>query len=64
MARLTDFDLGPLKKQTSEALSAARKLAIEGSGDALEIGGELGEKAKDAAEDAAESLKKILPFGE
>ena len=75
IARLANFDLGPLKTQVGETLKEATEITQETVGEAVEAVKEMDvekvkettgkavDAGKEATEKATETFKKILPFG-
>ncbi|MCK4947810.1 MAG: hypothetical protein KAS46_05515 [Candidatus Aureabacteria bacterium] len=75
IARLANFDLGPLKTQVGETLKEATEITQETVGEAVEAVKEMDvekvkettgkavDAGKEATEKVTETFKKILPFG-
>jgi len=60
---LVDFDLGPLTDGMGQVLGGATKVVGSTVDTTLDVGKDAGKAVTDGAKKAADSLKKILPFG-
>jgi hypothetical protein len=67
IARLTNFDVGRLQEKVTETVKKATEEVRETTDKAVEVGKDIEEKIKETAREkvkkAADTIKKILPFG-